>query len=54
MEDPIRTLVAVLLLCIVAAAAQAQTSFTVVNSGSTAYRIDGVLNPTLDLIRGQT
>lgn len=49
-----RTLVAVLLLCIVAAAAQAQTSFTVVNSGLSAYRIDGVLNPTLNLIRGQT
>ena len=49
-----RTLVAVFLLCIAAGAAQAQTSFTVVNSGSTAYRVDGVLNPPLNLIRGQT
>jgi flagellar hook capping protein FlgD len=49
-----RALVAVLLLCIVATASQAQTSFVVVNSGLTAYRIDGVLNPNLDLTRGHT
>jgi flagellar hook capping protein FlgD len=49
-----RFLVAALLLCVAADAAQAQTSFTVVNSGTTAYRINSVLNPTLNLIRGQT
>ena len=49
-----RPLIAVLLLCVVATVSHAQTSHTVVNSGLTAYRIDGVLNPTLDLIRGDT
>ena len=28
--------------------------FTVVNNGITAYRIDGVDNPTLNLVRGTT
>ena len=49
-----RALIAVLLLCIVATASQAQTSHTVFNSGLSAYRIDDVLNPTLDLVRGDT
>ena len=53
-EDPVRALIAVLLLWIVVPAAQAQTSFTVVNSGFTAYKIDGVNNPPLDLFRGQS
>jgi hypothetical protein len=33
---------------------RAQTSFTVVNNGATAFRIDGVDNPTLNLTRGKT
>jgi len=49
-----RALAAVLLLCIVAPASQAQTSFTVTNSGLSAYLINGAPNPMLDLIRGQT
>lgn len=49
-----RTLTAGLLLCIVATGAQAQTSFTVVNAGLSAYRVNGVDNPTLNLIRGTT
>ena len=38
-------------LTLATAAAQA---FTVVNNGTIAYRIDGVNNPTLNLVRGQT
>lgn len=34
--------------------AQAATTFTVVNSGLTAYSINGTHNPTLNLVRGQT
>lgn len=34
--------------------ASAQTNFTVVNNGLTAYRINGVDNPTLSLSRGST
>lgn len=49
-----RTLIAGLLLCVVATGAQAQTSFTVVNFGSSAYRIGGVDNPNLNLVRGTT
>lgn len=49
-----RTLTAVFLLCIVGTGAQAQTTFTVTNFGLTAYRIDGVNNPTLNLVRGTT
>jgi flagellar hook capping protein FlgD len=49
-----RALVAVLLLCIVAPAAHSQIQHIVTNSGTTAYVIDGVLNPTLDLVRGET
>src|SRR5262245_41668875 len=49
-----RALVAVLLLGIVAPAAQAQIQHTVTNSGLTAYRIDGVLNPALSMVRGET
>ena len=37
-----------------AAAAQLSNSFTVVNSGFTAWNIDGNLNPTLNLNIGQT
>ena len=40
-------------LTLVAAAPAAQ-AFSVVNNGLIAYRIDGVDNPTLNLIRGQT
>lgn len=49
-----RTLTAVSLLCIVATGAQAQTTFTVSNFGLTAYRVDGVNNATLNLVRGTT
>jgi len=49
-----RALVAASLVCIAATASQAQTTFTVGNSGLSAYLIDGVSNPTLNLIRGQT
>lgn len=34
--------------------AHAQNTFTVVNSGSVSYQIDGTTNPTLNLVRGQT
>src|SRR5438552_4051719 len=36
------------------AAAPAAMAFSVVNNGSISYRIDGVDNPTLSLVRGQT
>ena len=34
--------------------AQAATTFVVTNNGLTSYMIDGVSNPTLNLVRGQT
>jgi len=34
--------------------AQPETTFTVVNNGSTSYKIDAADNPTLKLTRGQT
>jgi hypothetical protein len=37
-----------------AAAAPAAQAFSVVNNGLSTYRIDGVDNPTLNLVRGQT
>lgn len=49
-----RTLWAVSLLCIVATGAQAQTSFTVTTFGLSAYRIDGVNNAPVNLVRGTT
>lgn len=49
-----RTFFVVLLLLVVPIGARAQTTFTVVNSGATAYRIDGVDNPALQLTRGKT
>jgi hypothetical protein len=44
----------VLLLLAVPIGVRAQTNFTVVNNGLIAYRIDGVDNPALNLIRGNT
>lgn len=49
-----RTFFVALLFLSVPIAARAQTTFTVVNSGATAYRIDGVDNPALQLTRGTT
>src|SRR5215813_3376722 len=37
-----------------AASAPAAQAFTVINNGLIAYRIDGIDNPTLNLVRGQT
>lgn len=37
-----------------AAAAPAAQAFSVINNGLSTYRIDGVDNPTLNLVRGQT
>lgn len=49
-----RTLATGLLIAIAAGEARAQTSFSVVNFGLSAYRIDGINNPTLALVRGAT
>lgn len=51
MRLPLATLLAALA---VAALAPAAGAFNVVNNGLSAYRIDGVDNPTLNLQRGQT
>jgi hypothetical protein len=47
-------LAALLASAALAASAPAAHAFTVVNNGLIAYRIDGVDNPTLNLVRGQT
>ena len=50
-----KALAALLLISVVVVAfPERTTAFTVVNSGATAYQIDGVNNPTLALTRGQT
>lgn len=47
-------LLALVFAVTLATPALAQTTFNVSASGLTAWRIDGVLNPTLNLQRGQT
>ena len=49
-----RSLLAALTLTAVLASVAAAAPFTVVNNGAVAYRIDGVDNPTLNLVRGTT
>lgn len=50
-----KALAGLLLASVVMAASPEQASaFTVTNSGLTAYLVDGVSNPTLNLVRGQT
>lgn len=41
-------------LALTAATAATAAPFTVINNGITAYRIDGVDNPTLNLVRGSS
>jgi hypothetical protein len=49
-----RSFLGVLLMLALPLGARAQTNFTVVNNGTTAYKVDGVNNPTLNLLRGNT
>jgi hypothetical protein len=47
-------LTALLASLALAAAVTTASAFTVVNNGFSSYRIDGVDNPNLDLVRGRT
>ena len=49
-----RALAALLLCSLLSGTAAGQTTFTVTNSGATAYLIGGQSNPALTLTRGQT
>jgi hypothetical protein len=49
-----RRFLGVLLFLAAPIGAQAQTQYTVTNSGTTSYLINGVADPTLDLVRGNT